>query len=294
MRALGLTILNSLHAARAVGIDTDGMLDGLSFDEAALASGLMWVPWTDTATLFNRLEPHLDDDRVDAMVSRHMQTHPAFRVLARFAVSPSEWLSLFWKWNVPMNPMARLDYDANGDPHVFRYALIGDVEASRLWLRLTHAAALHALAPCGLPPLEVVDVDIGDREMRARYRAPLDPMREERLAEAHAQPWSEIVGALEVLGPALGLTVRDGHFTFAPLLAAHVDEVADLVAAFALTPAEARVALSLAAGRTPAEVADHLQIAVGTVRTHLKRAYDKTKTSGQRELAERVIAHRRG
>jgi len=223
-----------------------------------------------------------------------MQKHPAFRVLARFAVSPSEWLSLFWKWNVPMNPMARLDYDANGDPHVFRYALIDDVEASRLWLRLTHAAALHALAPCGLPPLEVVDVDIGDRELRARYRAPLDPMREERLAEAHAQPWSEIFGALEILGTTLGSTVRDGHFAFAPVLAAHVDEVADLVDAFDLTPAEARVALSLTAGRTPAEVAGHLQIAVGTVRTHLKRAYDKTKTRGQRELAELVVAHRRG
>jgi DNA-binding CsgD family transcriptional regulator len=294
MHALGLTLLNALRAARAVGVSTDGALDGLSFDEAALEAGQVWVPWVDTATLFDRLEPALDDDRIDAMVARHMQSHPAFRILARFAPSPSAWLTLFWQLSVPVNPMARvLAYDAAGDPHEFTYTLRDDVAPCRCWLRLTHAAAVHALAPFYGPPLVVVDVAFTDRWLHGRYRAPYPPSADERLAAAHATTtWPTLFAALELLGDAVGPAVRDGHLAFATDLRAHIDEVAQLRVEWGVTLTEARVALSLADGRTPTEVAAHQGVALGTVRSHLKRLYAKTGCDGQRALVERVRARR--
>ncbi|MBM4279197.1 MAG: hypothetical protein FJ137_00050 [Deltaproteobacteria bacterium] len=113
--------------------------------------------------LFDRLEPALDDDKSDAMVARHVQTHPAFRVLARFPPSPSAWLTLFWQLSVPVSPMTRvLADDAATDPHEFTYALREDVAPCPCWRRLTHVAAVHALAPCDGPPLAVVDVALTD------------------------------------------------------------------------------------------------------------------------------------
>ena len=51
-----------------------------------------------------------------------------------------------------------------------------------------------------------------------------------------------------------------------------------------LTPAETRVAVALAAGLAPAEVADALGLSVETVRVHLRAAYGKAGVSRQAEL----------
>jgi DNA-binding CsgD family transcriptional regulator len=53
---------------------------------------------------------------------------------------------------------------------------------------------------------------------------------------------------------------------------------------FGLTPGEARVALSLASGKEPGEVAAELDLSVATVRTHLQRVFEKTRTNRQPEL----------
>jgi DNA-binding CsgD family transcriptional regulator/PAS domain-containing protein len=55
-------------------------------------------------------------------------------------------------------------------------------------------------------------------------------------------------------------------------------------ALYGLTPAEDRVARRLARGESLAEVARHLEVALETVRTHLKRALQKTDTRRQAEL----------
>jgi len=103
---------------------------------------------------------------------------------------------------------------------------------------------------------------------------------------------ADVLGALELLGDALGPAVRDGHLAFAPDLRAHIDEVEQLRGAWGVTLTEARVAPGLADGRTPAEVAAHQGIALGTVRSHLKRRYAKTGCAGQRALVERVRRRR--
>lgn len=59
---------------------------------------------------------------------------------------------------------------------------------------------------------------------------------------------------------------------------------------FHLTPTEARLALAIAEGSTPAEAAELLGISVLTARTHLKRIFHKTATTRQAELVRLVLA----
>jgi DNA-binding CsgD family transcriptional regulator len=61
-----------------------------------------------------------------------------------------------------------------------------------------------------------------------------------------------------------------------------LDVLAEL---FALTPAEARVASMIAAGSSPEEVADDLNLARETVRNQIKAIFGKTDTHRQNELA---------
>jgi DNA-binding CsgD family transcriptional regulator len=57
-----------------------------------------------------------------------------------------------------------------------------------------------------------------------------------------------------------------------------------LVDIFGLTPAEARVAADIAAGRKLAEIAAKRQVKISTVQTHSKAVFSKTGTRGQAEL----------
>ena len=61
-------------------------------------------------------------------------------------------------------------------------------------------------------------------------------------------------------------------------------------AAYALTPAQSRVALAIYRGATMKEAATQLQIAESTVRTHLNEVYAKTGTSRQAQLVLALAA----
>jgi DNA-binding CsgD family transcriptional regulator len=58
--------------------------------------------------------------------------------------------------------------------------------------------------------------------------------------------------------------------------------------AYGLTLAEARVALAVSAGATIADTARRLRISPNTVKTHLRRVYEKTGTNRQAELSRLV------
>jgi DNA-binding CsgD family transcriptional regulator len=62
-----------------------------------------------------------------------------------------------------------------------------------------------------------------------------------------------------------------------------------LIRTFALTPAEARVALVLMNGKSIEECAADLQITINTARTHLKRILSKTGTQRQAELVRILL-----
>jgi DNA-binding CsgD family transcriptional regulator/PAS domain-containing protein len=68
-------------------------------------------------------------------------------------------------------------------------------------------------------------------------------------------------------------------------------EFSDLQRSFALTPAEARFASILMAGRSVDETATELQISMHTARTHLKRILSKTGTRRQGELIHLLLKH---
>jgi DNA-binding CsgD family transcriptional regulator len=62
---------------------------------------------------------------------------------------------------------------------------------------------------------------------------------------------------------------------------------------FGLTPAEARVALQIAEGRTLREAAETSQVSINTVRTQLQRIFDKTETRRQAQLVRLVATEAR-
>lgn len=69
---------------------------------------------------------------------------------------------------------------------------------------------------------------------------------------------------------------------------ARAARLAGFAALHRLTPAEARVMVALVDDLSPAQVAARLHISPGTVRSHIRRIFDKTGVSSQRGLAVRV------
>jgi DNA-binding CsgD family transcriptional regulator len=66
--------------------------------------------------------------------------------------------------------------------------------------------------------------------------------------------------------------------------------VAQIMDAYGLTQAEARVALAASSGSTIAETAHALGLSSNTIKTHLRRVFAKTATNRQAELAGLIIA----
>lgn len=62
-----------------------------------------------------------------------------------------------------------------------------------------------------------------------------------------------------------------------------------LVQRFGVTPTELRVALALVDGKSPAAIAADQCVSLATVRTHLRRLYDKTGTDGQAALVRTIV-----
>ncbi|MEO8508714.1 MAG: helix-turn-helix transcriptional regulator [Betaproteobacteria bacterium] len=60
----------------------------------------------------------------------------------------------------------------------------------------------------------------------------------------------------------------------------------DLRDFFDFTPAESRIALLLCAGHVPKEVAQHLQVSIPTVRSHLRALLEQTGPARQTELIQ--------
>lgn len=58
---------------------------------------------------------------------------------------------------------------------------------------------------------------------------------------------------------------------------------------FDLTGAEVRVLLALAEGASPQEIADRFHASIATVRTHMRRLFEKTGTARQGELIRKVL-----
>ena len=62
-----------------------------------------------------------------------------------------------------------------------------------------------------------------------------------------------------------------------------------LIQRFGLTPTELRVALALVDGKAPSAIAADQGVSLATVRTHLRRLFDKTETDGQAALVATIV-----
>jgi DNA-binding CsgD family transcriptional regulator len=63
-----------------------------------------------------------------------------------------------------------------------------------------------------------------------------------------------------------------------------------LVQLFRLSPAEARLARALALGKTPEEFATECELSMATVRTQLRKVFEKTGTARQAELMKLLVS----
>ena len=83
------------------------------------------------------------------------------------------------------------------------------------------------------------------------------------------------------------------HETFAILIHAPLPTMPamgkPLVQAFGFTPRELAVLMPVLEGKSAAEIAELLGVSVATVRTHLSRLMDKTKTARQTDLIRSVM-----
>jgi DNA-binding CsgD family transcriptional regulator len=66
--------------------------------------------------------------------------------------------------------------------------------------------------------------------------------------------------------------------------------LSQIMDAYGLTQAEARVALAASSGNTILETAQHLKLSPNTIKTHLRRVFAKTATGRQAELAALITA----
>jgi DNA-binding CsgD family transcriptional regulator len=114
-----------------------------------------------------------------------------------------------------------------------------------------------------------------------------------RLERANGEPVAATLLALRpqnVLG-IFGTSTLALLAIYEPAISAEVDPFL-LSTTFDLTPAEARVASHLAAGRNLKEIARHLGVQTNTVRTHLNNVLAKTGTHRQSDLVRvLLLAH---
>ena len=65
--------------------------------------------------------------------------------------------------------------------------------------------------------------------------------------------------------------------------------VQTLIELYDLTPAEAKIAARLAAGLSPAAIAEELDVQVNTVRVHMRAIFSKTQVRRQTDLVRLIL-----
>ena len=104
------------------------------------------------------------------------------------------------------------------------------------------------------------------------------------VSPARRSDGEELVIHLLPLAPAGAIAGAVAAIFVAPAVTPRPAPLAAIAALFDLTPGEARVLELIGAGRTNAEIAVVLGVAISTVRTHLLRLFEKTGTHRQAEL----------
>lgn len=279
-----------LRAARRRGLDLTPALQGLTEQDLERT---LTMPWPIALKLCDEAERHLDETGQHAVIRDYLATHPLIRAIAPFMASPTAFLDILWRGSIGVSMPLASTYDMTGRFHELATTLDELGLESTGFTTLTGLVAIYATEVVGAPALEMIEWESSATRLRVRLTPPLDLSSPERRLNASNASIGVILESLQLMGSAALGAVNDGRLVF-PGREATVQELLRLAGDWKVTPTEARVALALADGRSPSDVAKELSIAVATVRVHLKHLYAKTDTAGQRELIAHVAAWRGG
>ena len=263
---------------------------GVEFTPPAGLQDQLTVPWPEALAVMDQLHDAMGEATREAVIRTFVISHPLIRAVAPLTAGVNVWLNLFWTLSRGVTTPQALSYEQTEHHHELRISM-EEFGPGQGYLQFTRLAAKYAPLAVGVAPLKELECDCTPMHLRVRFEAPVDLSSADRNQRASGISMTTILTALELLGPMAAGAIRDGTLEF-PGRQEAFDEVARLSTDWKLTPTEARVTLSLAEGRSPKQVADELNITVGTVRVHLKQVYAKTDTAGQRELVSRLSSWR--
>jgi DNA-binding CsgD family transcriptional regulator len=290
MTSLGTTLLTALQALRALGVETQGLLDGTGVDERTLQAGDVHLPWDAMVRVLDRLEPRLPAHQHGPLAAEWLGRHPTFRAAAIFTRGPASWLELFWRLAGLTHPAVEYRLEAAPAGPRLTARLKSGARPCRLWFELMHQWAVHAPSLLKASPLAVRSVEVSSTSLAARYEPPEPTSTLERQSRATRLPLRTIFGSLRTLDRARLRRFQDGHQLAGPGVERTTGSREHFAARFSLTTREHQVLALLADGLLPAEIARELSMSVATARVHLKRIYSKTETRGQRALLARLEA----
>ncbi|XBQ15923.1 MAG: helix-turn-helix transcriptional regulator [Oceanicaulis sp.] len=141
-------------------------------------------------------------------------------------------------------------------------------------------------------------VKLVDGQVRAVKRA-FEPLLNELIGSASQKGYRTIMRCPEdgadlkwVASSRILLRTKDGSqtilFALRPLIKSEPMSGADAMSLFGLTPAEARLAVEMAAGHSLAEISDKRGTHISTLRAQLRSIYQKTGISKQSEFVSAI------
>ena len=290
MTIAGVSLLQGLVSARHAAVAVEPLLVGLPLTEAALRAGRAWVDWTEARVVYDRLGAALehDDAHLAEIATREIATHPIHRMIAPLVAEPSAWIATYWRIEAALHPALEIVHRVDSSGHAVVARLRRGRAPCRTWFQLMHVRGAAAMLPVGGTPLQTLDVNATETSLAARYANPIEIPSDDRRKRQPRVALSVVLASLASLGDVFDPATLDGNLASDPSSKRAPPEHVLLAEQWQLTPAEARTAIALAEGLSPAQIAEVHGVTISTVRVHLKRAYAKTETAGQRELAERV------
>lgn len=161
-------------------------------------------------------------------------------------------------------------------------------------LKLVHAnlageTVLRSSKPLGLRAGRVYGPPNLTAALEVALAAPLDDIGRRGLGiPAYGDNGEELVLHVLPLATASALQGATAAIFIASSTAPRPVPLTAIASLFDLTPTEARVLELIGAGRTNTEIAVALGVAVSTVRTHLLRIFEKTRTHRQADLVSLI------
>lgn len=265
------------RSLEASGVNYRPHLRGLSL---ARVEPKLWgrVDWSEFAIFLNRVGATLTPEEQEAVGARYVDGEPVYTALLSLRPPPRLFFQAYQRLTRLAFPFIREATIVEADRIILELKLPNDAADSMFYFRATIGQHRRLHQRLGLTGPFVV-AELGPRGCRFEFH-----LGEENSITSASPRLPTLKKALMGISESLGLAL--GHD-----VPEDASRVLQLQQRNGLTRAEARVAVRLAAGKRLPEIAEDLGIQLETVRTHLKRIYRKTDTSGQADLVRYVLAN---